>query len=193
MTVSARETPMMKQYLAVKAAYPGAIVFYRMGDFYEMFLEDAELAAPLLDIALTSRDKNKPDPVPMCGVPVHAADQHIKRLAELGHCVALCEQVEDAKQAGGKRLVRREVVEVVTPGLTGDPAGIAGNREVTLAALARLPDALGLAILDASTGDFRATAVPRSASEVLWSELMLQELERVAPRELLELKSLQIY
>lgn len=182
---TALETPMMKQYLAVKAAHPGAIVFYRMGDFYEMFLRDAELAAPLLDIALTSRDKNKPDPVPMCGVPVHAADQHVKRLVELGHRVAICEQVEDAKKAGGRRLVRREVVEVVTPGLVGDPAGIAGNREVSLAALVRRPDAVGLAILDASTGDFRATSVSRSGSEVLSSELMLQELERVAPRELL--------
>ena len=105
MTTSALETPMMKQYLAVKAEHPEAIVFYRMGDFYEMFLGDAERAAPLLDIALTTRDKNKPDPVPMCGVPVHAADPHIKRLAELGHRVAICEQVEDAKKAGGRRLV----------------------------------------------------------------------------------------
>ena len=80
---SALDTPMMRQFLAVKAQHPDAIVFYRMGDFYEMFLEDAERAAPLLGIALTTRDKNKPDPVPMCGVPVHAADAHIKRLAGL--------------------------------------------------------------------------------------------------------------
>jgi len=182
---SALETPMMKQYLGVKAAHPGAIVFYRMGDFYEMFLSDAELAAPLLDIALTSRDKNKPDPVPMCGVPVHAADQHIKRLVQLGHRVAICEQVEDARKAGGRRLVRREVVEVVTPGLTGDPTGIEGNQEIALAAIAQRDGALGLAVLDASTGDFRATSLPSTPGEPFSSELMLQELERVAPRELL--------
>ena len=123
-TRSALETPMMRQYLAIKAAHPNAIVFYRMGDFYEMFLRDAELAAPLLDIALTTRDRGKPDAVPMCGVPVHAADAYIQRLAELGHRVAVCEQVEDPARSGGRRLVRREVVEVVTPGLAGDPGGI---------------------------------------------------------------------
>ncbi|MEE3331202.1 MAG: DNA mismatch repair protein MutS, partial [Myxococcota bacterium] len=188
MTVSARETPMMKQYLAVKAEHPDAIVFYRMGDFYEMFLEDAELAAPLLDIALTSRDKNKPDPVPMCGVPVHAADQHIKTLAGLGHKVAICEQIEDAKKAGGKRLVRRAVIEVVTPGLVGDPTGIAAESEIALVAvdLARVGEA-GLAVMDASTGDFRATAFCSGAEEdsAALPEALLQEIERISPRELL--------
>ena len=191
MKVSARETPMMKQYLSVKADHPDAIVFYRMGDFYEMFLEDAELAAPLLDITLTSRDKNKVDPIPMCGVPVHAADQHIKALAGLGHKVAICEQVEDAKNAGGKRLVRRAVVEVVTPGLVGDPSGIAGESEVSLLAvdLARVGEA-GLAVMDASTGDFRATAFRASfeQGEVDEAEIpaaLLEEVERIAPREVL--------
>ena len=136
MTRSALDTPMMRQYLAIKAQHPDAIVFYRMGDFYEMFLRDAELAAPLLDIALTTRDKGKPDAVPMCGVPVHAVDAYVQRLAELGHRVAICEQVEDARRTGGRRLVRREVVEVVTPGLVGDPDGTRrGARELALAAL----------------------------------------------------------
>ena len=123
MTSSALSTPMMRQYLAIKARHPDAIVFYRMGDFYEMFLGDAELAAPLLDIALTTRDKGKPDAVPMCGVPVHAADAYVKRLAEAGHRVAICEQVEhpSGPSAGApgrstRGLVRREVIEVVTPG-----------------------------------------------------------------------------
>ncbi len=138
---SALETPMMRQYLAIKAKHPDAIVFYRMGDFYEMFLADAELAAPLLDIALTTRDKNKPDPVPMCGVPVHAAEGHIAKLASLGYRVAICEQVEDAKSAGGKRLVQRDVVEVVTPGLSGDPEAIESRRELALAAIALDPAA----------------------------------------------------
>ena len=85
---------MMKQYLAIKKTQPNAMLFYRMGDFYELFLSDAEKAAPLLDITLTTRDKGKSDPVPMCGVPVHSADGYIKKLAELGHRVAICEQVE---------------------------------------------------------------------------------------------------
>src|SRR6516165_11714900 len=118
MTLSALSTPMMRQYLAIKARHPDAIVFYRMGDFYEMFLRDAELAAPILDIALTTRDKGKPDAVPMCGVPVHAADGYVKRLAEAGHRVAICEQVEAshsgaASPRSARGLVRREVIEVV--------------------------------------------------------------------------------
>ncbi len=156
MSRSARETPMMRQYLAIKAEHPDAIVFYRMGDFYEMFLHDAEMAAPLLDIALTTRDKGKRDAVSMCGVPVHSADGYVARLTELGHRVAICEQVEDAKAAGG-RLVKREVVEVVTPGLAGDPQGIEACDELWLAALLPGADA-GLAMLDASTDMISASA-----------------------------------
>ena len=135
-----------------------------MGDFYELFLDDAQLAAPLLDIALTTRDKGKEDAVPMCGVPVHSADGYIKRLAELGHRVAICEQVENAKDVGGKRLVRREVVEVITPGLVGDPVGIDSRAEVSVVAVHGILGSQadwGLATLDASTGDFRATSVQR--------------------------------
>ncbi len=190
MSVSARDTPMMRHFLKVKAQHPDAILLYRMGDFYELFLEDAELAAPLLDLTLTTRDKNKPDPVPMCGFPVHSADGYVSRLAELGHRVAICEQVEDPKSAGGKRLVRREVVEVVTPGLVGDPEGLPATQEVALAAIA-LGDAgrIGLAVLDATTGDFRATTTPaRTREEPLAAgldTLMMQEIERIRPRELL--------
>jgi DNA mismatch repair protein MutS len=174
---------MMRQYLAIKAEHPDAILFYRMGDFYEMFLRDAELAAPLLDIALTTRDRGKPDAVPMCGVPVHAADAYIHRLAGLGHRVAVCEQVEDAARARGRRLVRREVVEVVTPGLAGDPSGIGPAQELVLVAL--LPGAVfGLAALDASTGDLRATEVEAAPGEVLPGAIA-QELLRLDPRELL--------
>jgi len=179
----ALDTPMMRQYLSIKAEHPDAIVFYRMGDFYEMFLGDAELAAPLLDIALTTRDKGKEDAVAMCGVPVHAADQHVKRLAELGHRVAICEQVEDARAAGGRRLVRREVIEVVTPGLVGDPAGIEAARELVLVALA--PGAgVGMAALDASTGDLRATEVRRDPEEAALPAALVDELRRIEPREI---------
>ena len=181
---SALETPMMKQFLAIKSRYPDSIIFYRMGDFYEMFLEDAELAAPLLEIALTTRDKGKADAVPMCGIPVHSADQYIKQLAGLGHRVAICEQVEDPKQVGGRRLVKRDVVEVVTPGLVGDPDGLDGRLEVSLVALEAARDGrpAALAALDASTGDFRATS---AESDVGVPPILIEELERVAPREVL--------
>ncbi len=178
---------MMRQYLAIKAQHPDALVFYRMGDFYELFLDDAEVAAPLLDIALTTRDKGKPDAVPMCGVPVHGVGPHLKRLAELGYRVAICEQVEDAKAAragGAKRLVRREVVEVVTPGLAGDPSGLAADTEVQLAALWSAAGASALAILEASTGEFRVVS-ERSEHDGRVPDALLDEVERVAPRELL--------
>lgn len=184
MTRSALDTPMMRQYLALKAQHPDALLFYRMGDFYELFLADAERAAPLLDITLTTRDKGKPDAVPMCGVPVHGVEPHLKRLAELGLRVAICEQVEDARAAAGRRLVRREVVEVVTPGLVGDPEGLEATREVALAALdpGAGSGAVGLAALEASTGEFRATAV---AADGALPGPIREELARIAPRELL--------
>ena len=180
------QTPMMRQYLAIKRNYADAFLFYRMGDFYELFLDDAIRGAPLLDIALTTRDRGKADAVPMCGVPVHGADAHIQRLAALGHRVAICDQVEDARATAGRRLVRREVVEVITPGLIGDPGGLEAHREVQIAALWETPEAFGLAVLEASCGAFRCTAVARGEAgaggvpAALW-----EELRRVAPREIL--------
>jgi DNA mismatch repair protein MutS len=173
---------MMRQYLAIKAQHPDAILFYRMGDFYEMFLRDAEVAAPLLEIALTTRDRGKPDAVPMCGVPVHSAEAHVRRLAERGHRVAICEQVEDPRSTSGRRLVRREVVEVVTPGLVGDPEGLESSREVTLVALAPGVDGWGLAVLEASTGDFRTTEVQ---GDETFPSSFGEELRRISPREIL--------
>jgi DNA mismatch repair protein MutS len=178
---SALETPMMKQYLEIKAKHPNSFLFYRMGDFYELFLEDARKAAPLLEITLTTRDKGKIDPVAMCGVPVHSADAYVKRLGELGHRVAICEQVEAPSSGGASKLMRREVVEVITPGLVGDPQGIDSRTEVSLVAL--LIDAeggFGLAALDASTGDFRGTHGGAEAGT-----LLLEEIERIQPREIL--------
>jgi DNA mismatch repair protein MutS len=191
MTKSALATPMMLQFLELKAQHPDAILLYRMGDFYEMFLEDAELAAPLLEIALTTRDKGKPDAVPMCGVPAHSIDGYVKRLAQLGHRVAICEQIEDPRSLGGRRLVRRAVVEVVTPGLVGDPEGLESAQEVSLAALLPPslsgvggPGAWGLAALEASTGDFRTTSIEAEVGRAL-PEALLAELGRIAPRECL--------
>jgi DNA mismatch repair protein MutS len=178
---------MMRQYLGIKADHPDAIVLYRMGDFYEMFLEDAERAAPLLDIALTTRDKGKENAVPMCGIPVHSAEQYIKRLADLGHRIAICEQVEDPKGLGGRRLVKRAVVEVITPGLVGDPEGLEGGQVVSVAALspATAGAPAGLAALDASTGEFRGTSESGDAEPGWVPPLLLEELQRIAPRELL--------
>ena len=197
MKSSACDTPMMRQYLKIKSQYTDAIMLYRMGDFYELFLDDAERVAPLLDLTLTTRDKDKADAVPMCGFPVHSSDAYVKRLAELGHRVAICEQVEDPKVAAGRRLVRREVVEVITPGLVGDPASIEALREVALAALALSGSQgeVGLAALDASTGDFRATQAPAGAARAGLGELLSEELQRIAPREILlpsELESSQL-
>src|SRR5918994_5293006 len=114
-----RATPMMAQYLEIKAANPGSLLFYRMGDFYELFFEDAEVASRALGIALTKRGKHLGDDIPMCGVPVHAADDYLERLIRLGHRVAVCEQTEDLEEArrrGSKSVVRREIVRLVTPG-----------------------------------------------------------------------------
>src|SRR3972149_354452 len=116
-------TPMLQQYRSIKQQYADAILFSRMGDFYEMFYEDAFIASRLLDIALTSRDKNKDTAVPMCGVPWHSADFYIAKLIKAGHKVAICEQVEDPKVAKG--IVRRDVIRVVTPGTFAETAQLA--------------------------------------------------------------------
>jgi DNA mismatch repair protein MutS len=185
MSTSALDTPMMRQYRAIKAQHPDAILFYRMGDFYELFLADAELAAPLLDITLTTRDKGKPDAVPMCGVPVHGVDPYLKRLTELGHRVAICEQTEAPSKTARTKLVRREVVEVLTPGLVGDPEGLDARSEVAVAALDfDAGSGAGLAALEASTGELRATETRRAAPGTL-PPALLEELGRIAPREVL--------
>src|SRR4051795_10672002 len=112
-------TPMMAQYLEIKAANPGCLLFYRMGDFYELFFDDAEVASRALGITLTKRGKHLGADIPMCGVPIHAADDYLQKLIALGHRVAVCEQVEDpaeARKRGAKSVVRRDVIRLVTPG-----------------------------------------------------------------------------
>ncbi|MBP6631929.1 MAG: DNA mismatch repair protein MutS [Kofleriaceae bacterium] len=172
----------MRQFLEVKERYPEAIVFFRLGDFYEMFFEDAVVAAKLLELTLTTRDKGQADAVPMCGVPHHAARGYIARLTERGYRVVICEQVEDPKLAKG--LVRRDVVRVVTPGVQLDDEALQPKTAAYLAALAPSPSALagagpiGLAYLDATTGEFRCSELRG------WVELE-GELARIAPREVL--------
>ena len=145
-------TPMMRQYLDIKSKYPEALLLYRMGDFYEMFMEDALTASRVLDIALTSRDRQAQNPVPMCGVPYHAAESYIAKLVAAGHKIAVCDQVEDPKKAKG--LVRREVTRVLTPGLIVDNQNLTSNQPNYLAAVSEPGRAkqIGLASLDVLDG-----------------------------------------
>ena len=172
---------MFRQYLEIKKRYPDAILFFRLGDFYEMFFEDAVEASRVLDITLTSRDKGTKEKVPMCGVPASNAAPYINRLVEAGYKVAICEQVEDPRAAKG--LVKREVVRVVTPGLNVDEDSLAAKEHHYLVAVNQ-KKRLGLAALDLSTGDFRAT-------EFDSLEELLNELFRLEPREILLPASLQ--
>jgi DNA mismatch repair protein MutS len=146
-------TPAMKQYVKIKESYPDCILLYRMGDFYEMFFEDAVTAAPVLEITLTSRNKGKEDSVPLCGFPYHAASAYITKLVEKGFKVAICEQVEDPKKAKG--IVKREVIRVITPGLVVDEENLAAGENNYLACLAVHKNTLGLSFLDISTGEFQ--------------------------------------
>ncbi|HEU5061509.1 MAG TPA: DNA mismatch repair protein MutS, partial [Kofleriaceae bacterium] len=170
------DTPLMRQFLEVKADHPDAIVFFRMGDFYEMFFEDAVIAARALDLTLTTRDKGREDAIPMCGVPHHAGRGYLARLTELGHKVVVVEQTEDPRHAKG--LVRREVVQIVTPGVVVDEEVLEPKRARYLAAVVTGKGGSGVAHLDASTGELRATWVADGPA-------LAGELGRIAPREML--------
>jgi len=158
-----RVTPMMAQFLKVKHAHPDALLFYRMGDFYELFFDDAVVAAAALDIALTKRGKHDGEDIPMCGVPVHAADSYLARLIRQGFRVAVCEQMEDPAEArkarGAKAVVKRDVVRIVTPGTLTEDTLLDARRHNYLAALARAEGALALAVVDVSTGELSARSV----------------------------------
>ena len=144
---------MMRQYLEIKAQHPESILFFRMGDFYEMFLDDALVASRILDITLTSRNKNSADEIPFCGVPFHSAQPYIARLVEVGYRVAVCEQIEDPKQTKG--LVKRDVVKVVTPALVTESESLTPDENSFLLALCNSGQRWGCAWLDLSTGEFR--------------------------------------
>ncbi|PKN68867.1 MAG: DNA mismatch repair protein MutS [Deltaproteobacteria bacterium HGW-Deltaproteobacteria-12] len=155
-------TPAMKQYVEIKKKYPDCILLYRMGDFFELFFEDATLVAPILEITLTSRNKGKEDSVPLCGFPHHAASSYISKLVEKGFKVAVCEQVEDPKKAKG--IVKREVIRVITPGLLLDAENLAAGENNFLAGLFLCADIIGLAFVDISTGEFQISAFPDRGS-----------------------------
>ena len=171
-------TPLMRQYAAVKKDHPTALLFFRLGDFYELFFDDAIVAAKELQITLTSRNKEKGIAVPMCGVPHHAAENYIGKLIRKGFKVAICEQMEDARLA--KKLVRREVTRVVTPGTAAD-SSLGAEDNNFLAALAQVGDRVGFAALDVSTGEFRATEFSGDGA----LRRVQEELEQLRPKELL--------
>src|SRR5215469_15835443 len=171
-------TPLMRQYAAVKKEHPTALLFFRLGDFYELFFDDAIVAAKELQITLTSRNKEKGVAVPMCGVPHHAAEGYIGKLIRRGFKVAICDQVEDPRLA--KKLVRREVTRVVTPGTAAD-SSLGSDENNFLAALARVGEGVGFAALDLSTGDFRATEFSGEGA----MRRVQEELEQLRPKELL--------
>ncbi|HEU0220770.1 MAG TPA: DNA mismatch repair protein MutS, partial [Paracoccaceae bacterium] len=173
-------TPMMAQYLAIKADYPNALLFYRMGDFYEMFFEDAEAASAALDIALTKRGRHQGEDIPMCGVPVHAAEGYLNTLIRKGFRVAVCEQMEDpaeARRRGSKAVVQRDVVRLVTPGTLTEDTLLDARRHNHLAAHAEIRGEGALAWIDVSTGAITVTLCPEGALGPL--------LARITPRELL--------
>lgn len=146
-------TPAMKQYMELKSRYQDSILFFRMGDFYEMFFEDAVIASKILEITLTSRNKNKEGSIPLCGFPYHAAPSYIAKLIEKGLKVAICEQIEDPKHATG--VVKRDVVRVITPGLMADPNHLDATENHFIASLTVEKGSFGLAFMDISTGEFR--------------------------------------
>jgi DNA mismatch repair protein MutS len=184
--MSDASTPLMRQHAAIKKEHPTALLFFRVGDFYELFLEDAVTAARELQITLTSRQKVDGVALPMCGVPYHAAEGYISKLIRKGYKVAICDQVEDPKLT--KKLVRREVTRVVTPGTAAD-SQLGSEENNFLCAVARHTNALGFAALDLSTGEFRATEFSGPDAD----RRVADELQTLRPRELLYAASLPMF
>src|SRR5713101_1311087 len=182
---ASRVTPMMEQYIEIKTANPDCLMFYRMGDFYELFFDDAEVAARALGIVLTKRGKHLGRDIPMCGVPVHRADEYLHRLIASGHRVAVCEQLEDpaeAKKRGGKSVVRRDVTRLVTPGTLTEDTLLDAKANNYLLAIARAratseESQFALAWIDISTGEFRIAECDRAA--------LAADIARLEPGEII--------
>ena len=171
-------SPMMKHYLDIKEQYKDCIVFYRLGDFYEMFFDDAITASRELEITLTGRECGKEERAPMCGVPFHAAQNYLSRLIEKGYKVAICEQLEDPKEAKG--IVKRDVIRVVTPGTVDDPHMLDEKKNNYIVAIFKKGIYFGLAICDITTGEFKATNISQSNNFAL----LLDELSKYNPAEI---------
>src|SRR6266404_9683071 len=182
-------TPLMQQYQSIKSRYPHALLLFRLGDFYELFYEDAILASRELQITLTSRNREKGQPIPMCGVPYHSADGYIARLIRSGFKVAICDQME--LPGPGKKLVRREVVRVITPGTATDVAVLDAKENNFLASvfLDAAANTIGLAFVDLSTGEFQCTELSGPLAE----EALRDELQLLHPRETLLPRPAQLF
>jgi len=172
-------TPMLAQFLEVKASHPDCLLFYRMGDFYELFFDDAVTAAAALDITLTKRGRVDGADIPMCGVPHHAAESYLARLIRQGHRVAICEQMEDpatAKKRGSKAVVKRDVVRIITPGTLTEDSLLDSRAHNYLVAIAAAGNELGAAWIDVSTGDFHLQPVSAANLASLMARLMPSEI-----------------
>src|SRR5580704_8562224 len=174
MNAETASTPLMRQYHAIKQQVPGALLMFRLGDFYELFLDDAIVAARELDITLTARNKEKGTAIPMCGVPYHSAEGYIARLIGRGYRVAICDQMEEA--SAGKKLVRREVTRIVTPGTATDAHLLRSHENNYLAAVARNGTRAGLAHVDISTGEFRVTELEAAEIPAALDHLAAREV-----------------
>src|SRR6516162_5709116 len=184
--MSEPSTPLMRQYAAIKKEHSNALLFFRLGDFYELFFEDAQVASREVQITLTSRNKGKGIAIPMCGVPYHSADGCIAKLIRKGYKVAICEQVEDPRLA--KKIVRREVTRVLTPGTATD-AQLNSEENNFLACVTTAGTAVGFAALDLSTGEFRATEFQGADA----ARRVREELLVLRPREMLFASSLPLF
>lgn len=169
------QTPMMQQYLKIKSQYQDCLLFFRLGDFYEMFFDDAKEASRVLEITLTKRDAKKEDPIPMCGVPYHSADGYIETLINNGYKVAICEQMEDAKQTKG--MVRREVVRIVTPGTVMDQGGVDEKQNNYILSFLTYNNAFALSYCDVSTGELKVTHFEDEAT-------LINEITTINPNEI---------
>src|SRR5215470_4463786 len=172
-------TPMLRQYHEIKKQYPGTLLFFRLGDFYELFFDDALIGSREMEITLTARHKERGTPVPMCGVPYHAATGYIAKLVKKGYRIAICEQTEDPKST--TKLIRREVVRVITPGTALENQLLETKQNCYLASICGSGAGMGLSVLDVSTGEFLAT---QFQGESAWQRLQ-EQLEVFAPREII--------
>src|SRR5579864_4222673 len=170
----APSTPLMRQYHAIKQQVPNTLLMFRLGDFYELFYDDAVTAARELEITLTSRNKEKGEPIPMCGVPYHSAEGYLSRLIQKGYRVAICDQMEEA--GPGKKLLKREVTRVVTPGTATESSLLRSHENNYLAAVFRNGTRAGLAHVDLSTGEFRATELDAAEMPAALENLNVREV-----------------
>src|SRR5262245_24538458 len=179
-------TPMLRQYHEIKKQHPGTLLFFRLGDFYELFFDDALIGSREMEITLTARHKERGNPVPMCGVPYHAAQGYIAKLVKKGYRVAICEQTEDPKS--GAKLIRREVIRVITPGTALENQLLETKQNCYLASICGSGAGMGLSVLDISTGEFLVTQFQGASA---WQRLQ-EQLEVFAPREIIFPNSLAL-